>query len=233
MYLNALKNALLDFIYPKTCLACETERLSEENFICISCMIELPKTHSHVKPLESMERKFWGKIPVRAVYSFLYFPKNSSMQNILYAIKYKNKPQLAEILGKWYSIELKNANIDKNIDLIVPVPMFKAKQRLRGYNQAEEFGRGLEEGLGIEMITDKLIKTKSTVSQTKTKSRFARFRNTEGVFTVLDPEAIKDKRILLVDDVLTSGATLEEAGRALLNAGCKELYIGTIAVAVG
>jgi ComF family protein len=232
MNLKALKNAILDFIYPKTCLACETQRLSEEDFICISCMIDLPKTNSHITPNETLERKFWGKISVKAIYSFLYYPKNSSIQNILYAIKYKNKPQLAEILGKWYSLELKNANIDKNIDFIVPVPMFKAKQKLRGYNQAEEFGKGLAEGLGLEMLIDNLLKTKSTVSQTKTKSRFGRFKNTEGVFEVLDSSKIQGKKVLLVDDVLTSGATLEEAGRALLEAGCGELYIATIAAAV-
>jgi ComF family protein len=232
MNLKALKNSILDFIYPKTCLACETQRLSEEDFICISCIIDLPKTQSHIIANESVDRKFWGKIPVKAIYSYLYYPKNSSIQNILYAIKYKNKPQLAEILGKWYSLELKNANIDKNIDFIVPVPMFKGKQKLRGYNQAEEFGRGLEAGMGVEMIINNLVKTKSTVSQTKTKSRFGRFKNTEGVFEVIDAEKVRDKRIMLVDDVLTSGATLEEAGRALLEAGCSELYIGTIAAAV-
>ena len=232
MKLSELKNAFLDFIYPKTCLACEQQRLSEEDFICISCMIELPKTNSHIHPIESLDRKFWGKIPISAIYSFLYYPKNSSIQNIVYAIKYKNKPQMAEILGKWYSLDLKNAKIDENIDFIVPVPMFKAKQKARGYNQAEEFAKGLQAGLGVEILNETLIKTKSTVSQTKTKSRFARFKNTEGVFEVCDNTHIKDKRILLVDDVLTSGSTLEEAGRALIAAGCKEVYIATIAAAV-
>ncbi len=232
MILSELKNAFLDFIYPKTCLACETQRLSEEDYLCISCIIDLPKTNSHIKPIESLDRKFWGKIPIKAVYSFLYYPKNSSIQNIVYAIKYKNKPQLAEILGKWYSLDLKNAKINENIDFIVPVPMFKAKQKLRGYNQAEEFAKGLQAGLGIEVVNDALIKTKSTVSQTKTKSRFARFKNTEGVFQINDTIDIKNKRILLVDDVLTSGSTLEEAGRILIEAGCNELYICTIAAAV-
>jgi ComF family protein len=231
MFTTILRD-FLDFIFPKICVSCEKERLSEEKYLCISCMVNLPKTESHSLVYDSLKLKFFGKIPVQEVYAFLNFTKTSIVQNILYAIKYKNKPELAEILGKWYSVDLKSIKIDSKVDIIVPVPMFIDKQKQRGYNQAEEFAKGLAYGLELNVDTQSLKKIKATVSQTKTGGRLARFKNASGVFKVENNDNIEGKSVLLVDDVLTSGATLEVAAQALLDAGCKEIYIAVIAVAI-
>lgn len=192
----------------------------------------LPKTDAHLTETESIERKFWGKINVQNTYSFLRFTKKGKVQNILHALKYKNKPELAEYLGKMYGNELKNVNFNEKIDLLIGIPLHKEKLKMRGYNQADHIAKGLSESLGVPYSEDVMVRNTFTMSQTKTKSRFNRFKNIEGVFGINDLEAVKDKRIALVDDVLTTGSTLEVAGEVLIEAGCKELYIITLAAAV-
>jgi ComF family protein len=224
-------NLLLDFIYPRVCVSCEKNILGSENHLCIECLLAIPKTNSHLHPIELLERKFWGKLNVKQVYSFLKFSKKGKVQNILHTLKYKNKPELAEYIGKMYANDLKAIQLEEKIDLIIGIPLHINKQKLRGYNQADAFARGLSEVLKTPYDVESLVRQTFTISQTKTGSRFKRFKNIEGVFEVKNPENIKGKRIALVDDVLTTGSTLEEAGSVLLAAGCIELYIITIASA--
>jgi ComF family protein len=224
-------NLLLDFVYPRVCVSCEKNLLGPESHLCIECLFTIPKTNSHLLPIELLERKFWGKLNVKQVYSFLKFSKKGKVQNILHTLKYKNKPELAEYIGKMYANDLKSVDFADKIDLIVGIPLHRDKQKLRGYNQADEFAKGLSEVLKTPYDTECMARQTFTISQTKTGSRFKRFKNIEGVFVIEKPEVVKGKRIALVDDVLTTGSTLEEAGNALLGAGCTELYIITIASA--
>ncbi|HLO45095.1 MAG TPA: phosphoribosyltransferase family protein [Leadbetterella sp.] len=138
---------------------------------------------------------------------------------------------MAEYIGKMYANDLKAVDFADKIDLIIGIPLHKDKQKLRGYNQADEFAKGLSEVLKMPFDTTSMVRQTFTISQTKTGSRFRRYKNIEGVFVIDKPDGIKDKRIALVDDVLTTGSTLEEAGKTLMAAGCKELYIITIASA--
>ena len=182
-------------------------------------------------PIELLERKFWGKLNVKQVYSFLKFSKKGKVQNILHTLKYKNKPELAEYIGKLYANDLKSIQLEEKIDLIIGIPLHKDKQKLRGYNQADAFAKGLSDVLKTPYDEESLVRQTFTISQTKTGSRFKRFKNIEGVFEVKNIKNIEGKRIALVDDVLTTGSTLEEAGNILLASGCSELYIITIASA--
>jgi ComF family protein len=222
---------LLDFIYPRVCVSCEKNLLGPENHLCIECLFSIPKTNSHLHPIELLERKFWGKLNVKQVYTFLKFSKKGKVQNILHTLKYKNKPELAEYIGKMYANDLNSVDFAEKIDLIVGIPLHTDKQKLRGYNQADAFAKGLSEVLKTPFDEVSLTRQTFTITQTKTGSRFKRFKNIEGVFVVEQPKNIKGKRIALVDDVLTTGSTLEEAGNTLLGAGCTELYIITIASA--
>ena len=224
-------NLLLDFVYPRVCVSCEKNLLGPESHLCIECLLTIPKTNSHLHPIELLERKFWGKLNVKQVYSFLKFSKKGKVQNILHTLKYKNKPELAEYIGKMYANDLKTVDFADKIDLIIGIPLHKDKQKLRGYNQADEFAKGLSEVLKTPFDTTSMARQTFTISQTKTGSRFRRYKNIEGVFVIDKPDGIKDNRIALVDDVLTTGSTLEEAGKTLMAAGCKELYIITIASA--
>jgi ComF family protein len=158
------------------------------------------------------------------------FVKGSRVQHLLHALKYKNQPELGISLGRMYGHDLLNAGFQGQFELILPVPLHRSRKRTRGYNQSEEFGKGLSEVLGVP-CSDKFMKRQmKTDSQTK-KSRLNRWRNVSEVFLVTDNKEIEGKRILLVDDVVTTGATLEACGQVLINSGCKELSIACIASA--
>ena len=160
--------------------------------------------------------------------SFFKFTKAGSVQQILHALKYRSMPELGQMLGIIYGEELKTAGYDTRFDLILPVPLHAFKKKRRGYNQSEEFGKGLSKALSVTCSDEILMRNTSTSTQTK-KSRFRRWENVKNVFEVRRPAEVDGKRILLVDDVVTTGATLEAVGQALLNSGCKELSIACIA----
>jgi ComF family protein len=220
-----------DFYFPRLCSACEKTLTTYEKHICISCHLHLPKFKTEYFEDEFLARKFWGKINVKNTYSFLQFTKNGPVQHILHQLKYRNKPELAEYLGEWYGNDLKTKGFDKEIDLILGVPLHPEKKKRRGYNQADCFAKGLSTKLNVPREEDVLIRTAFTETQTN-NSRFKRFQNMEGVFEVPNPKAVRGKRIALVDDVLTTGATLEVAGAVLMASGCSELSILTIAAAL-
>jgi ComF family protein len=224
-------NMLLEVLYPRSCAACGDTISGDEKHLCIACLFSIPKTDSHLSDIDLIDRKFWGKLDVKHTYSFLKFSKKGKVQNILHALKYKNKPELAEYLGKMYGSELKSINFNKNVDFIVGIPLHKDKLAIRGYNQADHFAVGLSAALDIPSHSDLMVRNTFTESQTKKANRFKRFQNIDGVFEIIDKEKVKNARIALVDDVLTTGATLEVAGQELINNGCKELYIITIAAA--
>ncbi|MFT7248801.1 MAG: ComF family protein, partial [Arcticibacterium sp.] len=173
----------------------------------------------------------FGKIPVKKTYSFLQFTKNGLVQNILHDLKYKNKPDLAEYMGKWFGNELLSKGFDEEIDLLLAVPLHPIKEKRRGYNQADEIALGISLSLKLPFERGSIIRNKFTQSQTN-KSRYGRFENVEAVFEVSKNVKIEGKRIALVDDVLTTGATLEVVGKELLKAGCLDLSILTIAAAL-
>lgn len=229
--MKQLLEHLLNLIYPRTCVSCETVLNNSEQHLCLNCILTLPRTDAHLLPTELIERKFWGKLNVKNTYSFLKFTKKGKVQRILHALKYKNKPELAEYMGSWYGNELKGLDLAQNIDLITGIPLHPKKQRIRGYNQADFFAKGLSESLQIPWDDHVLQRDVFTDSQTARGSRFGRFSNIKGVFTVVDADKVEGKRIALVDDVLTTGATLEVAGATLMEAGCTELVIITIASA--
>jgi ComF family protein len=224
-------NHFLDLIYPRTCEACENHLLSEEKLICTHCMMTLPQTKSHLDSSNHITKKFWGKIPVRGSFSYLKFIKKSRVQKLLHELKYRNKPELGKFLGELYGKDLKKIQLDEKIDLIIGVPLHKEKYKQRGYNQADCFAEGLSVSLGIPFDEKSVIRIKNTETQTK-KSRIDRFRNVEDIFKVVEKEKILGKRIAIVDDVLTTGSTLESLGKKLLDEGCSEITFITLATAV-
>jgi ComF family protein len=225
-----LLKGVLDLLYPRLCGSCGATLKPTETHLCVSCMIRLPKTNSHVKTIDLLSNKFWGKLNVKNTYSFLKFSKKGLVQELLHNLKYRNKPELAHFMGSWYASDLKDIGLANEIDLIVGVPLHKSRLKERGYNQADEFGKGISEGTEIPFSAEVLQRNRSTQTQTK-KSRFKRFLNTQFVFEVKDPSLIAGKRIALVDDVLTTGSTLTSCGEVLIVNGCKELTIITIASA--
>ena len=162
--------------------------------------------------------------------AMLYFRKGTKVQNLMHSLKYKGKTAVGVKLGNLLGEKLKLSTDYKDIDLIVPVPLHYSKERLRGYNQSETIADGIAETLNIEVSIKHLIRTKSTETQTK-KARYTRYENMQAVFNVKHEEELKNLHILLVDDVITTGATLEACGNALLNIGVKKLSIAAVAFA--
>lgn len=223
-------NHLIDIIYPKTCEACREPLLGGEKLICTQCLISLPRTNSHVESDNLIERRFWGKTDISYVVSYLRFSKKSKVQRLLHQLKYKNKPELGVLLGELYGRDLKATAFDKNIDFIIGVPLHKEKEKQRGYNQADCIAQGLSKALEVPYSTSLARKVIRTDTQTK-KSRFERYMNVKDAFEISDKEKVKDKRIAIVDDVLTTGSTIESFARTLLESGCAEVSVITIAIA--
>ena len=220
----------LDIIYPRTCEACGEALLSGENLICMNCMIDLPRTNSHIERLDNVSNRFWGKIPVTDTITFMRFSKKGKVQKLLHELKYRNKPEVGKYLGKIYGIDLKAVEFDKKIDLIIGVPLHPTKLMQRGYNQADCIAEGLSEALNIPYEINAVRRLTYTSTQTK-KSRIERFQNVENIFEVVDSEKIRGKRIAIVDDVLTTGSTIESFGTTLLHAEAKAISVITIAAA--
>jgi ComF family protein len=223
-------NHLIDIIYPKTCEACGEPLLGGEKLICTQCLISLPRTNSHRESDKLIHRRFWGKTEVSHAIAYVRFSKKSKVQHLLHQLKYKNKPELGVFLGELYGQDLKAAGFDKNIDLIIGVPLHIQKEKQRGYNQANCIAEGLSKSLEVPYDTTSAKKVISTETQTK-KNRFERFMNVKDAFEITDKEKLKDKRIAIVDDVLTTGATIEAFAKTLLENGCAEVSVITIAIA--
>jgi len=173
-------------------------------------------------------KNFYGRADVKMAASFLLFQKKGSVQKMLHALKYRSKPEVGLLLGKWYGLDLKKNNTFTDCDYIIPVPLHKKRQRKRGYNQSEYFAKGLGEELNIPVVTNVLFKKHFTETQTY-KTREERWQNTLNSFEIKNKELLKDKKILLVDDVITTGATTEACVLQLQEASQAPVYVASIA----
>jgi ComF family protein len=231
---NSLSTGILDdfisLFYPRYCRGCFNSLVKGEDLICTQCLLEMPKSHYHLQPDNPFYLKFRGRLPVKHVMTLFKFVKESRVQQVLHALKYRQQPELGEMLGRIYGRDLVEAHYEGAFDLIIPVPLHRSRRRIRGYNQSEEFGKGLSQMLEVPCNDTYMTRSAKTETQTH-KSKLRRWENVNRVFKVLQPQNIAEKRILLVDDVVTTGATLEACGQALLQAGCRELSIACIAAA--
>jgi ComF family protein len=215
----------LDLIFPRPCLGCGTSLLSQENQICISCLVNLPK--NNLMEGNETDKRFWGKLPVQHSFSFLLYNRKGLVQKLIHQLKYRNQPDLGVLLGKLFGEDLKTLDFKPKIDVLVAVPLHPSKLQQRGYNQAACVANGLSESTEIVFDDDILIRTKATNTQTK-KSRIERYENVSTIFEVTDIEKIKGKHIGIVDDVITTGSTIEACGAVLLEAGAS--YVSVISL---
>lgn len=230
--LRPLLADLLALFFPRPCLACRAPLVAGEAHLCTPCRAELPYTDYHLLPPERnpLARRFWGKLPVRHTLSYLRFQRHGRVQQLLHQLKYQGQAGVGHALGQLYGAELAAAGLGPEFELIVPVPLHRRKLARRGYNQAEAFATGLAAALPCPSAAHALRRTEHTASQTR-KGRAERWQNVATVFEVAAPAAVAGRHILLVDDVLTTGATLEACGAALLAAGARAISIATIATA--
>lgn len=219
----------INLLYPQPCSACGEILTKNESSICTACIVNLPKTNYHLQFDNPLNKIFWGRVSIEMVAAYYYFNKGNKVQNLLHQLKYKGANQLGEKIGFLYGYDLLNIDNFKNIDFIVPVPLHPKKMKKRGYNQSEYFANGLAQALKKEVITNLLLRTVNSETQTK-KSRFNRWENVATIFTISENQPIIGKHILLVDDVITTGATIEGCAQLLIQKKAK-VSVVTIACA--
>ncbi len=217
-------------IFPELCQACTKSLYRNEEIICADCLYNLPFTDFHLHQDNAVAQSFWGRVPIETASALLYFSKGNRVQNLLHQLKYKNRLEVGVYLGKLAAKRLLENPVFATADMIIPVPLHQQKQLKRGYNQSLCIAGGLSQKIRIPVENQNLIKTTSTESQTK-KSRISRYENMKEVFWVKNPEKLTGKHILLVDDIITTGATLEACCNVLLQIPGVKISIATIAVA--
>ncbi len=216
--------------YPHTCAGCGSDIISPENYICAHCFADLPYTRFEMHANNPVEKIFWGRLPVKAATSEFYFAKSSVIQNLIHQFKYKSNIELGHFLGTVIGNSLLQSSRFKDVDAIIPLPLAIHKQQKRGFNQAHVLGKGISEMMNIPVLDKCVIRQRYTDTQTK-KHRIERWKNVEGSFVVIDRESLKDKHVLLIDDVVTTGATLEACGSQLLLVEGLTLSVATLAYA--
>lgn len=229
--LAELTKDVVNLIYPNTCQGCGTELVGNENLICVACWKIMPKTNFHLHKNNPAEQKFWGRVKIEHASAMFYFNKDTRIQSVLHALKYQNKKEIGFELGQRYGKELTQSEWINETDVLLPIPLSKQKLKFRGYNQSEWICKGIGTILNIPVNTHSIIRSKNTRSQT-TMSITDRIQNVKNAFTVHDSNDLNNKHIVLLDDVLTTGATLESCAREILKIGNTKVSVLTIAYAI-
>lgn len=219
---------LFHIFYPEQCIICENALSDGEQLICVFCSHDLPLTNFSFEKNNTVETSFYGRVNLQAATALFYFYKNSKVQKLIHELKYRNSEEIGKFFGDWLGDDLVQSKRFNEIDFIIPVPLHQEKLKLRGYNQVTKFGESLSEKLGIPFIENVLIRKTYTKTQTF-KQRQDRFQSIEGVFDVFDKNIIKNRHILLIDDVITTGSTIEACCLALKQIPKVKISIATMA----
>lgn len=220
----------LSLLFPQLCPACGIELVANEKIICTDCHYNLPLTNFHLQADNIVAQQFWGKVNLEGAYALYYFTKGGKVQNLMHHFKYNGMQQIGNLLGSVAGNQLIKNEKFAGVDYIIPVPLHKSRLKERGYNQSACFARGLAEKLNGVVEENNLVRTRATETQTH-RSRFARFENMQEVFVVVNPDKLKNQHVLLVDDIVTTGSTLEACAIPLLKIPGLKLSIATIAYA--
>lgn len=205
--LRLAPEAFLSLFFPPVCVVCGSLLVRQESIICLECLTELPRTKYHELEDNPVEKLFWGRVNVEHAAAFFRYVKGSAYHSILHQLKYQGKKEIGIWMGEAYGYELLDSPFQQ-ADVIIPVPLHPSKQKRRGYNQSEMIALGISKILKIPMDTSLIIRKVDSDTQTK-KNRLERWENVSEIFELTNPGLLKDKHIVLVDDVITTGATLE------------------------
>lgn len=230
MFLKRYLSDLATLFFAQTCVGCDTPLVGDERLICTDCWYHLPYTHTHEDNQNSGARQLWGRVRMEAVASCWYFRDASRVKRIIHHLKYRGRPEIGTAIGIRYGAILADAEPFNRADIIVPVPLHPKKLRARGYNQSAFFAGGLAYAMKLPISEYCLVRHRATESQTH-KSRYERYENMLKTFETKDTDAVANRHVLLVDDVLTTGATLEACASALLESGASRVSAVTIAKA--
>jgi ComF family protein len=221
---------LTELLFPRLCVVCGDKLIEQENWICLHCLHHIPRTNFHLEPDNRVSQLFYGRVEIEYATSFFYFSKGSKYQSLLHNLKYKGMKELGEEIGKHFGIDLMQSPQFSSVDVICPVPLHPQKEKKRGYNQSWWIASGIARQMQKELSDDNLKRLTATETQTR-KNRFERWQNVEGIFELFHPEKFSGKHILLVDDVVTTGSTLEACAQAILSKTNAKVSIATLATA--
>jgi ComF family protein len=222
---------VFDLFFPNICAACSQKLLSAETTICFRCENELPKTDHWQNFDNPLVKRFWGRINLQGASALYHFHKGSEVQHLLHQLKYKGRKDIGEFAGNKVGHQLQHSkSIIPKPDIILSVPLHWKKLKTRGYNQCDPFAQGIAQVLDIPFVSDVLVRIQENISQTK-KKRFDRWSNVSQIFAVDKPELLRGKRILLVDDVVTTGATAEACLTTILAVPNTTASFAAIAIA--
>lgn len=232
--MSTVQSSLTDFIhlfFPHVCAGCGSDIINHKHQLCLKCLSALPVTNFFSQPGNPVEKKFYGRIPVRNVGSGYFFTEDSLLETVIYELKYKGNKDIGFYLGQLLGKFLANNNAFDDVEVLVPLPLNPKRQKKRGYNQAAALCNGIASVWKRPVIENAVIRNVNTETQTH-MGRITRWKNMDGVFAIAEPTLIQDKHILLVDDVITTGASLEACGSEILKIRGASLSIATLAYTV-
>lgn len=219
---------ILGVFYPTICLSCNVVLTNQEEILCTQCLYDLPLTNFIQTNNTTVEKIFYGRIKIEQAIALLFYHKGGITQKLIHQLKYKGHEEIGVFIGDWLGNEIQKYHFFNDVDFIIPVPLHKNRLKKRGYNQVSKFGKRLEFHMNTPFVEDVLIRTTNSETQTK-KTRFDRWKNVNELFFLSDCELFKNKHILLIDDIITTGATIESCVNELLKAKNIKISIAVMA----
>ena len=229
-----MKQIISDFLnlfFPEVCMACGNSLYQGEKVLCTKCLLKLPRTGFHQHAENPVTQLFWGRAPIDYGTSYFFFRKSSKVQHLLHQLKYNGHPEVGVFCGGLLGMELMKSSYFSDLDYIIPVPLHPRKQQKRGYNQSVQIDRGMSEHMKASLDSTTLYRKINSSTQTQ-KGRYERFKNMDGIFGLRDGWKLENKHVVLVDDVITTGSTLEACALTLLQIPGIRVSVATLACAL-
>jgi ComF family protein len=221
-----IRDALMHFLFPHVCLGCGSDLPEKNMVLCLRCIHDLPETNFENFSANPVEKIFWGRLNLESAFARYYFTKGSLVQRLMHHFKYRSELTLGKLLGRFMGESIQQ-HTRFPVDALLPLPLYEKRERSRGYNQSLVLCEGMAEITNLPVIKDAVIRPAFTETQTK-KGRVERWKNIEGRFCVVNPSLLENRHLLLVDDVVTTGATLESCGAELMKIDGVKLSVGTL-----
>lgn len=215
--------------FPKYCSSCNRNLMHYEKAICMHCLTQLPRLRIHDEEQNTVEKLFWGRVDLHSATAFLNMPRNGSTHRLIHRLKYHGDQEVGQRLGALFGHELLESARMSKVDVIIPVPLHPKKLHVRGYNQCDCIAQGLAETMGVDVSLNNLTRVHFNATQTR-RGRVSRWTNVKDIFWVREPEKLENKKILLIDDVITTGATIEACAMALKKVPGVQLSVGALAI---